>query len=1150
MNFVCHRLFLSLFLALTAILPLFGEPYAEIPRLKNPVKLDGKIDAAEWSDAARLRQIWAQDNRVPGEPATEFLVKYADDALYVAAVGTETDPAYPAASPRKWDDLLFPSEDAYSVVLGLEDRNVAEQAAIDMGGYDGAMGGKAAKADFYYTFTVNAAGSRQRCFNEMPLENALFESAVAAEKGKRFTVEFKIPFRSLGFSAPEGKVIDMNLFRFRPPEVQAWNHKRFKGYSPMPFGTIRFLPERESAKRTVEERPAKPAPAARNCRVELQYSPLCGAIIGKAYLTGKWEQLTGILNVTGFPEQRVPLVELSTVNRDSIVLRGGESLAYVTQKLTPGTQSIARKAAFRVVDGSGRTVAETALDCPAVTAPEWFGHDIGKEYLDGKIPAPWTRPVIAGNTVKLVHATHSFNEFALPCGAVVEVTGRNGRPLAFRPLSMSLKPAGNDAAGEAVLTAGTAQLEIRSRMEPDGFTEIKFRLVNLDPVAIGSVRLRIPVPAAEAKLMLPGTLVQNAAAVSPAGYSGPAGQFWLGNDEKGLSFSFDTDLFFGEKVREQIAVKPGKETTELAFQFADAPGQFEKDTVFRFFLLPTPTKPRPDRPVRDLAVRKWERWADWHGYPDTGKIPELKKWTEELKARNKVGILYTCQGLREDAPGFQEFRGDFELQPRWRYYRDRGRDCFATNKRGPEGELQLYYWKQLIEQGGVRGIASDGMSAAWGDANPALAGVDALNRHATWDEMSSRIKAQRNFLKRLRGLFSATGEPFAMMAHTRGGLDVSTLSFFDGYMVGEQMARFKTGYFLPEAVYAVGYSGLPWGWRSVFWSKHWRNYLSQDSSLAYSLLFNTEFNGNFQAENPEYDLELIRDFEEKDGSFHPFWNPEPRLNFQSERAKASCYLAPGKALIAVSNLTEAEADYTLDFTALFPDGDFHAVELLDNRPLSGGRVSGKIAPHSCDVIRVDAGKAAAKKPAETPASPAFDITGNRAEDWQANTDGKTRFFTVGADKIALVSKPGGSQAATAVFRHPFDRDFEMDFTMTATDRVRFELGPVTIGYGPGWVGYGWYVQGPVAKRGKGHVYYQVPKANGKEVPVRISLRNGVLNLLYDNKAVVRELPLELPNGNRFNLQTWHDDRIEFHLDRASNQGETMIASEFDHPVIH
>ncbi|MPN63200.1 hypothetical protein SDC9_210955 [bioreactor metagenome] len=122
--------------------------------------------------------------------------------------------------------------------------------------------------------------------------------------------------------------------------------------------------------------------------------------------------------------------------------------------------------------------------------------------------------------------------------------------------------------------------------------------------------------------------------------------------------------------------------------------------------------------------------------------------------------------------------------------------------------------------------------------------------------------------------------------------------------------------------------------------------------------------------------------------------------------------------------------------------------------------------------------------------------------------------------------------------------------MKAADRVRFELGPVTIGYGPGWVGYGWYVKGPVAKRGKGHVYYQVPLKKNETVPVRISVRNGVLDMLYDNKPVVRALPLELPNGNCFNIQTWHDDSVEFRLEHASDKGNEIIVSDIGHPVIN
>ncbi|WP_419643640.1 glycoside hydrolase domain-containing protein [Victivallis vadensis] len=1123
-----------------------AEPSASIPPLSAPVTLDGKLSPGEWDDAAVLRRIFKLDNRIPGVPATEFRVKYTPEALYVAAIGTEPDRGLPQSVRRGWDDLLFHTDDAFSVILGQPDANVAVQEAINMGGYEGAMGGRAAPADFYYTYTVNAAGSCQRMFNEMPLEKALFEAAAGRETGKRWTAEFKIPFQSCGLDDPAGKRLYANFFRWRAPEAQAWNHKRFKGYAAMPFGTLLLLPPGREAERTVENRPPRPAPAAKQCRAELQYSPLTGAIVGKAHLTGKWENLTGTLNVTGFPELRRQLAGRTAVNRDAIVQKDGERLAYVIRKLMPGSQP-ARQAVFTVRDASGKTVAEARLECPAVTAPEWFQTAVAREYVSEKCPAPWTPPTVQGNRVNLAHDSFIFNDFALPCNALVEIAA-DGRQFRFHG-SRTLVSAGNEVRGEARLAAGTLPLEIRSRMEFDGFTEVKFRLPGVDPGRINAVRLRIPVPNEQAKLLLPGQSVQDAAALPPSGYRGPGRQFWLGSYDRGLSFSFDTELFFGRNPRRQIEVIPGKETTELVFNFADGTGQFERDTVFRFFLQPTPTKPRPERPIRDLTERKWEQWSDWHGYPDTGKIPELRRWTDGLKKQDKIGILYTCQGLREDAPYFQEFRSDFELQPRWRYYRHRGRDCYATNKRGPEGELQLYYWKQLIEHGGVRGIASDGTSPAWGDANPALAEVDAPDRRAKWEEMSSRVVAQRNFLKRLRGLFTDTGEPFALLAHTGGGLDVNTLSFFDGYMEGEQMTRFKTGYFLPEAVYATGYSGLPWGWRSVFWSKHWRNYLAQESSLAYSLLYNTEFNGNFQAENPNYDLELTRDFERGKGEFHPFWKPDKRVAFRSERAKMSFHTAPGKALIAVSNLTTEPAEYALDFSKLFPDGEFHAVELLSNRPVTSAAVTGKLAPHSCDVIRVDAGKIpAASVPLPPPPSPAFAIETPNPADWEANLNRKTVSFHAGENGFRLESRPG-SHAAVATFLHSFDRDLEMDLQVKLPGRFRFTLGPVTVGYGNGWVGYGWFVQGPVAKRGTGHVYYQVPPVKDRFAPLRISLRDGELNVVYNHMPVVRDLKLDLPAGNQFTLQTWHDDKLEFRLVRAASRGENIIQSNHIHPVL-
>lgn len=1144
------------FCMITALLAAVGlhaadappsEPVAAIPRLTVPVKLDGKVNDAEWSDAAVLRRVYKQNNQAPGDPATEFKVKYTPEALYVAAIGTEPDPTLPEAEKRNFDDLLFRTDDTFSVVLGQRDNNVAVQSDINMGGYEGAMGGKSAPADFYYTFTVNAAGSLQRMYNEMPLENPLFTAASARDKG-RWTAEFCIPFAAFGASPKDGAVIYANLFRWRPPEVQAWYHKSFRGYAAMPFGKFQLLATADASQRTLEERPAEPAPAAKKCQARLQYNPLLGAIIGEVKTTGKWDNLTGILRVDGFPEIRNKLVMRDKLTRDAIINPDGEKMSFLKQPLIPGSNP-RRKASFTVVDDTGKTIAQTELDCPAVTAPEWFDTRTAAEYLDQKCPAPWTKPALDGNRVTLSHAQFEFNKFALPCNAVIQVTA-GGKQLDFTG-SDQFKIQGVDVRGEAALSAGNVKLVVKSRMEFDGFTEVKFRLTGVDPAKVESIRLRIAFDKAAAKLLLPGQLVQNAAALPDCGYNGPGEQFWLGNEDQGLSFSFDTKVFMSQNRRHQIEIAPGDKTTDVSFNFVDGVNQFDQDTVFRFFLLPTPTKPRPEQPIRALTERQWETWGEWHGYPDTAKIPELKKWTQELAAKNKIGILYTCQGLREDAPYFNEFGSDFEFQPRWRYYRHRGKDCFAANKRGPEGEMQLYYWKKIIADAGVRGIISDGTSPAWGDANPAMAEIDAIDQKAHWEDMSSRIVAQRNFLKRFRGLFSDTGETFGMLAHTGGGLDVTTLSFFDGYMEGEQMARFKTGYFLPEAVYAVGYSGMPWGWRSVFWSKHWRNYLAQESSLAYSLLFNTEFNGNFQAEDPSWDLELTKDFEQGKGVFHPFWHgTDPRVKFDSDRAKMSFYTADGKALIAVSNLTTEPAKYTLDFAKLFPDGKFHARELLDNRPVVNAQVTGKIAPHSCDIIRIDAGSAPVT---EAPPAPEtivpFKVNATTAGDWQVNTERKNVSFKIDGDNFHLQSQPG-PVAATAQFIHPFGRDFEMDMEIQIQERFNFELGPVLVGYGNGWVGYGWFVKGPVAKRGFGHVYYQVPPVKNQKVPLRISLRDGELNVVYNNMPVVRNLRVDLPaSGNYFRLSTWHTDALDFTVRQASNCGETIIQNTIKHPII-
>ena len=252
--------------------------------------------------------------------------------------------------------------------------------------------------------------------------------------------------------------------------------------------------------------------------------------------------------------------------------------------------------------------------------------------------------------------------------------------------------------------------------------------------------------------------VQQAGGLTGAGYRGPAELLWIGNEEEGLNFSYDVNPFRSRDKRRQIKIRQGGGKDgggALVLNLVDAAGQLDGDeAVFRFFLHPTPTKPYPQRPVRDWIAWEWENWSRWHGYPDLSKIDEIKKRVSELARKNIALTLYCCQGLREDAPVMEAHRQDLEMLPRWRYYVHQGRNCFATCKRGPEGDLQLDHYAKIIGETGIRGLMSDGLTNPWGCANP-------LHRHGCGrpvkvdfnnDTMSLVVK-QRQFLKRIHGIF-------------------------------------------------------------------------------------------------------------------------------------------------------------------------------------------------------------------------------------------------------------------------------------------------------------------------------------------------------------------------------------------------------------
>ena len=670
---------------------------------------------------------------------------------------------------------------------------------------------------------------------------------------------------------------------------------------------------------------------------------------------------------------------------------------------------------------------------------------------------------------------------------------------------------------------------------------------------------------------------------------------------------------------------------------------------------------------------------------------------------------------------------DLEIQPRWKYYKNLGKDCFATCKRGPEGDLQLWGWKKLIKDAGIRGLVSDGLINVWGDSNPAHPHGCGQKQEIEWNSsLQSRVVAQRNFLKRLFGLFSDTKKPYCIVAHTGGGININVMSFVDGYMEGEQLARYNRGYFLPLPIYAVGYNGAAWGWRSMFWNKQLRNYNSIESSLAYALLFNTELLGNGSTENHEYDLELYKDFKAKNSEFCPFWRGNKYIKLKSDHSLCSVYRSKNKAMIVISNLRYIPDTYQLDISKLFPDKKLRIRELLSNKKLQQSKViSGKLTPHSCDVIIVNvdddivtepkvesrkmgenwksnASKAngvVAKYPVKVgntenfmllkgkpykpaakasfknftlgqngtvrlllipqqrffieigplllkhdygwffskngkmsidgvvnksypvkyneahklllqlkdgfltiwfdgdlivynrkcdipksnnvisvgtwhsdkllfkselisnftqgaPVVPAFNIGSYNKSDWEVNTKAKgvkaNYDFKLpdGREGISFGSKPNQS-AATAKCNKKFGVNAYIDLNIKLASRFRIKIGPTTLTYGGGPSAYGWYVKGIAQKRGNGWIFTNVPLKKDTFVNMKISIKNKVLNVTYDNMLVVQELPMEMPPaGNVLSINTWWKDKIEFTVNKISSSPQNIVLTPATHPIMN
>ncbi len=370
-----------------------AEPVVYVPYVRVPVALDGKMTNEEWSDAAVLRSIHTYGNAKLANPPTEVYLKYDSRDLWVAARCFEAEKGYPKACKRSPADLLT-NDDSIQVVLGISDAAFQPQAEAAFGGYAGATAQKACAADYYYQFTANSVGSVSRFFIESALDRPLFKAKAGAARGC-WTVEMRIPFASWGANEPAGRAYPANFFRFRPPDMTAWHLPAFGGYAPMPFGEIVFLPKDQSGRRTVEPEPfvsstsnevrfANGMPlessGVREPTASLDFYPLAGQVIGRVQVPAGSGAATAVISIAGQEVAR----------QDMVGQYSAKVFALVTDEFP-----LPARATLDVISKEGEKLLSRSVDLEAHKLPEWYATDAGKDYLNGKVPKPWSRVLTA-----------------------------------------------------------------------------------------------------------------------------------------------------------------------------------------------------------------------------------------------------------------------------------------------------------------------------------------------------------------------------------------------------------------------------------------------------------------------------------------------------------------------------------------------------------------------------------------------------------------------------------------------------------------------------------------------------------------------------------------------------------------------------------
>ena len=644
-------------------------------------------------------------------------------------------------------------------------------------------------------------------------------------------------------------------------------------------------------------------------------------------------------------------------------------------ELPPGTYELHAA----VIGGDGKEQVTTKQEMFIPPRPVWLGNNIAKT---DKVLPPWTPVSVNGRNVSVWNRAYEFGSDGLPR----QVTTA-GEPMLAGPVSLELMTRGKPVrirTGKARVAshvetsavveatgAGTAPgFSCRTTVEYDGMMKIDFILhPGPKPIEVDRLTIRFPFKQERAiYLDAPGLAPPFHHVIDKDGWrlnrgigkgrqAGTFARFWIGDDDRGVDFSFVSDEGWRPYDREDmIRIERRGDRVNVDINILGKT-RLEKPVHGTLLVTATPLRPFPrnlrhinivhwdGRPMKVVEgvdtyasdpLRRWaelganwvllsDHWSNGYGRPEPFDPPNFRKMANLAKSlKMKVGVYIgvSCWAERgAEAPYLHEWitvptgRSANGGRP------DQAMISVSLTRKNGGQDCLIYMLDRMIREYDIDGVYIDG--AGWGPNANLDIGFGYVTEQGKVRPTSTILEI-RELYKRLYALFVSHGkEPF-IDHHSSWMLSGAVDAFVTSHLTGEYLAyHAHENTPFPEEFFRIENTGLQWGipveilcYNNNIFQRYIANSYVYGCAVRSTL---SSFNPGLTGRMMSPIWEAFSEFDVARAEWIPFWKTGNAVQSADASHKLSLYRHPTDGLLLLLANTSPEpgkASIRFDMKAL------------------------------------------------------------------------------------------------------------------------------------------------------------------------------------------------------------------------------------------